>query len=1246
MNTTRCFRKWLPLIALLPFAMVKANTSLYPEIHVNNFDEPVLYRAISDNGKWAVAEVRPNYDGGKVINLEDMSFETVTCRNIFDDYGRPLDVTDDGEIVVGTYGVEFSEQPAIWRRSTGEWEILRYDNKRFGGGHVVAVTPDGHWAVGRLTGRVNIFTEATALWDLTTGEIVETPNLPTPQLDTYNQLHNRFTAISPDGRYICAQITPGGSVLYDRETQSYYRPEGVLADGRKARLNVSGMSPGCRYIFGSASINGQPSYNYDTDQWMNYCIYDMTDGSVQLLRDADVSDLMIWGVADDGTLYAGSGGNGTPMRDFQVYAGGYWYPLDQVLYQAYGLDYYVETKLSNTGTPYAFSADGCTLASFTDPNRGEGWVMKVKEPFAEIVKKVDLLGAYEISPKNNSEMSHIGLVRIGFDRNINVEADANAVRLLDDNGDIVANSLSFTAQGNIITIVFRTRALEAGKTYTMIVPEKSVAMASAPSVKNKEMAFSYTGRESAPTAPDESAISKEYTLRCLDYNASMIKIPFGCEIKLADNASASLLRAEDEVEISKLLLSASGKELTVRAAAEIPLYRYSDYIVRVPEGVVTDPSGVSATANKAFSLLIHGNWEEVPTDGRVLMHEDFNSGLGNKFMFMEGDGLEPTSEMREWGFTADTTPWWVVRDSYETDDYAACSHSSYVNGGRADDWMVIRRLYLPDEKCRLQFDSQCYMPDMNDRLQVYVIPSDIIYNDITAAAISAFLQNRILIYDEVQDCGKNVNTMAGEWRHNDISLEEFAGKYVYIAFVNNNQNGSALFVDNVSVTHDTSLSMSLTTPASVVAQSEYKVGIKLYMNSEALEVSDVELKLLNDADEIVSVYNLPEGESFSHDNPMEVVFPDPLALRVGECNRFSVDVKAGEIATRFDREITSLLFQTTKRAVIEEYSGSQCGNCPDGIIIMDMMRKDFGNRVVPLAIRSYMYEELSPVNSDYSILLGLNALGAPSATVNRRYAGYPVSTGEGRIVTAVGNPENGLWYDFVVNELSLLADADLNAQCEVNLSQTGIDIPAEVKFAVSRRNTDYSLFAVLSEDEVVTQQANYRYEATDPFFGEWGAGGIYGRSNVRPYYCDDLVRTASDANLVGTLGVIPADVEAGKEYTETLHIDIPHYKVDLEKCNVTLMLVDNTTGFIENVVRVPVLAESATSLNADKEVEITKNGSIVEVTAPCDVDVCVYDAAGNLIAHGIGSALHLPAPEGMAIVRAVTSNSVITRKLI
>lgn len=1229
------------LLIACSYAISGANP---PQIHTNaSFDERILYRAISDNGRWAVAERRPDYDGGKIIDLSDYSYVTITCENKYGEVGRPLDVTDDGEMAVGAYGIPDRPQPAVWHRSTGKWSILAYPDNSVNSGYVHAVTPDGHWAVGRVMGAVNQWTEMCAIWDLTTGEFISLPGLPAPHLDTFNADHNRFTAISPDGRYIVAELTPGGSVIYDREQGKYYAPEGKLTDGRTARVSVTDMSPSGRYLHGRAHISGVASAT-DDDTWSNECIYDMTDGSVTLLRDSGLADHMTWGVADDGTLYAGVGGNGTPMRDFHIYSNGYWYPLDEILWQAYGIDYYALTQLSNTGTPYAFSSDGKTFASFTDPNRGEGWVMKFDESISDACKRVDLMANFATAPAKGAHISSLSTVVLGFDRNVEFNGQAANIKLYDGEGELLGSALGGSCDQNKLSITFRRKKQGAGLKYRVFIPAGMINMAGTPSLKNHDINIEFLGRDDVEVPMSKDVVS-ELTLRCLDYSANYLTLPFESEITLTENASAQLIRREDGVKLADLALGVSGNSLLVYSTATLPLYRNSDYNVVVSAGSFTDPGGASSTANSEFSILIHGNWEDEPIDDTILLSEDFNMGLGNKFMFYEGDKLTPSAAMKAWGFEAETTPWWIARDDVYSSDYAAVSHSSYVSGGQSDDWMVTRRMRIPDASCRLTFDSQSYLEGMEDHLKVYVIPSDKVYTGVTTEAYEEFMANRVLIYDEVQTPGANQETLEGEWLHNDISLSEFAGKNVYIAFVNDNLNGSAVFVDNVTVAHDMTFSLMLTGRQSVVAAESHTISGRLLVNSQVLEFDDLTLNLLDSKGKQVSEVSLPEGFVAKAGNPFEFTFPQALMLEQGKVNPFTITVAGKDVATSFDREVSNLLFNTTKHAVLEEYSGAACGNCPDGIIVMEKLAADFGDKFIPLTIRAYMGDELTPENGNYSSLLGLEALGAPSGTVNRRYGGYPVErASDGTISYHTGDVATGLWYDFVANELSIDSYADISGVAWLEEGSNDIlNVDAKLKFALDCDNSDYSLLAVMLEDNVQTYQKNDRSGSTDPFHGEWGVGGIYGRGYVYPYYCNDVVRNVSHSNLVGQPGLIPAKIMAGAEMSQTLSIKIPNRGLQQANLKVALLLIDNHTGYVENAVLLPVKTSGVVNVNSDGNAHVSVKSDGICVESLNGTDVRLYDVSGREIAHGAGESVMIPSPTNGVFILKVTTKEGITQ---
>ena len=63
---------------------------------------------------------------------------------------------------------------------------------------------------------------------------------------------------------------------------------------------------------------------------------------------------------------------------------------------------------------------------------------------------------------------------------------------------------------------------------------------------------------------------------------------------------------------------------------------------------------------------------------------------------------------------------------------------------------------------------------------------DPVLNALNDDLIAKFKNEGKVIYDEFEKPGEDENKLAGEWTSHIVKLEEFKGKNVYIAFVNEN----------------------------------------------------------------------------------------------------------------------------------------------------------------------------------------------------------------------------------------------------------------------------------------------------------------------------------------------------------------------------------------------------------------------------------------------------------------------------
>ena len=108
----------------------------------------------------------------------------------------------------------------------------------------------------------------------------------------------------------------------------------------------------------------------------------------------------------------------------------------------------------------------------------------------------------------------------------------------------------------------------------------------------------------------------------------------------------------------------------------------------------------------------------------------------------------------------------------------------------------------------LTFQSQSYLKSKEDRLKVIVYAADDVYTSLSKTIVDKMRYEGEVIYDEIQSPGKSEEDLAGDWTDNMVLLKKYAGKNIYIAFVNDNRNQSAVFVDNIKVERDLKFSVN------------------------------------------------------------------------------------------------------------------------------------------------------------------------------------------------------------------------------------------------------------------------------------------------------------------------------------------------------------------------------------------------------------------------------------------------------
>lgn len=1222
-----------------------AQTDLTPQIlHPDPVNGALLY-GLSDNGEWGVSSTAPGYDGFSDFagaSIYDLRSDPVQSVDLSkgETFCAGFDVTDDGKTVAGAY----RQQPAICRlEADGQWHwyelpvpdrtitlrnnytdvVMTY---KLNSGEATNITPDGRYAVGYASCNEYIQIEVACMWDLETLELMDLPGL-----GVENTTFSRVVQISADGKKLVCRR--GGYVLYDRDTRQATRiPVGL-------DIYAQGMCPSGRYISGVVERNDIPYAAW----------WDVENNELTVLEDAINADAVAWIITDAGMPLVARPYL-TPYADAYVCQDGFLYSFDEVLTDVYGLNLAAH-GIDNTGKPFKVSADGRTVVFITGP--GASYVVRFREDIADAISRVDLFSNWSATPVSGTRMSYLKQPRINFSHEIElVPGFEGRVQVLDKDGNVLTSPVAnggTIAQGNSLLLRFSNYRLTEGETYTLVVPEGMVRLKGLPSKLNPELRVVYEGRANVPVVPVKFSPEPGSSITSLSLADNPVSVVFDemIQVNVPSGADRPMAKVyidgeSDFAGFANLDVDLyTGNTLVIFPDNDIPFYKGSVYTIVVPEGAVTDMSG--SGPSERFTIDYAGSLVPQLGEGKYLFNSTCDSYTN--FLFYEGDHGNPTDEYVSMGFTRDQTPWSVVRESESSTDMAFGSHSSYSPLVQADDWVATRQILIPDgASAYLAFDSQSYRKAKTDYLKVYVYENAASLNSLTARTIEAIRSNADLVYNERQSPGATEANLSGEWTHNVIDLTPYAGKSIYICFLNDNYDGSMVMIDNIQVVNDIDAFITLLGNTNVVAREEAVIRGLLTVSSETARYSGVDLRLLDaDGREVSKVS--ADGLDLRADDIFPFEFPRPLPLEAGVVNPFTIEYSLdGDAPLRYEGAVRNLSFEPEKHVVIEEFTGRDCKFCPSGIVAMEHLVEIYGDKVIPVVLHCYMGTDPKGHNvMGYSEFTGL--VNAPSARVNRGPESMPIyQTSSGYVFSGVEGER--LWHDLVADALGQPALVDVAVE-SAGGSAGRLDFRASFRSALTMDDCNYRVFGVLLEDGVTDVQNNAYYATSDPLLGEWGAGGQYGKPVAR-YEFNNVARETWGTGYNGTGGLLPTTLVSGETYTVDMSVNAASQVNDLSKCKFVVMLIDEDTGLVVNASRSDITSTGVSALPADGGVAVSVSPFGVTVVSAGESSAALYDLSGRLIASASGNGSYmLPVSGfgGVAILRVSTPSGVVTRKL-
>lgn len=1251
-------KKSLYLCILLALGLLWAIPSSAQEAQLTtvSFPKAAAFTSLSDNGLWATAAGVNDDDQSKYAYPYLINVETGALTELWVDADLMMsleatDVTNDGKIIVGTY----DSKPAYYDMNQGKWITLQSENP----GKATSVTPDGKYISGwsnsdSFSG--DAYVETPLLWEKQSDGTyravdvyAELPNFPKKTKLGTNTQQVRIDNVSPDGNILSGIInfvTPATVCyyVYNKTTQECKYVDNALGDvPAETFVDESTMSNNGKYLTGIVQVAG--------GSYISSYLYNTGDNSCTLFNtESEEQDRAGSAVSNTGIVFACSPAV-SPVRSAYVRVGNLWYGIDEILSGRYDINFYERTGYGYTGTIEGVSDDEKTMIGMSE-TKTMGYIIRLPETISEAASSVNPLKYYVASPVAGSKFAKFSQMKLAFSKTVGVTSGVVA-QFVDGSGKKLRD-YKITAQSGdkIFTIGGIPQALNAGEEYTMKIPAGAFYLMGDNSIKSEEITIKYIGRTEAPAAVQQVSPADQANVSEIS-SEHPVQILFDLSIAISEKAKAKLYKEGQTSPVCDLNF-VQGAESTILLYPSLKRYLEKDekYKVVVEAGSVTDIMGFCP--NNEITINYTGAYEpEISSDGS-LFSDDFNDPSNSmvRYLLYEGDHNKPSSAMQDLGFDKDNSPWiFVIRESESSSDYCAASTSIYNPTGKSDDWMSIPRLSIENADYYLSFDVQSYYKSKADRLKVLVLEDDAVYSNFTKELYDKFKANGKVLYDEQLTPGESEEDLTGDWTHVEKSLAEYAGKNIYIAFVNENENQSMIFLDNLKVYYKGDFNFATNVESTQVNKESTNVGVIVKVTSDKT-YNTINATLTSEDGSFKSTYtNTPSKPITSAEN-YSFTFPDKLPLTVGKQNKYTVSISLDGTVYSQTNTINNLAFETTKHVVIEESTGQKCPNCPQGILSFEYMEGIYGEQIIPIAIHANVVGNDVFAYGAYNNYFGIGA--QPTGVVNRIDTLYAPMYRDGNMVYHLETEQgNETFADIAKRELSSYAIADVNIDKAVyDTSSKNVQISGTVNYALDMNSLNHNIAFVVLEDNLVGRQENNLYASDEPIFGEFGKGGKYGTATPEITFFD-VARKVPNDNFAGESGFIPVSVTAGQPVAFNKVFSLPENVTNWDNAKVVVMLIDANTERVLNAARLKMSAGTAGINDAtvsENGITISGENGSISVNGGSDLNVTVYDVSGSVISNANSTSgavkVSTGGKNGLFIVKATSDGVSVVKKVI
>lgn len=230
-----------------------------------------------------------------------------------------------------------------------------------------------------------------------------------------------------------------------------------------------------------------------------------------------------------------------------------------------------------------------------------------------------------------------------------------------------------------------------------------------------------------------------------------------------------------------------------------------------------------------------------------------------------------------------------------------------------------------------------------------------------------------------------------------------------------------------------------------------------------------------------------------------------------------------------------------RKVLLEDYTGHMCPNCPAAAVIAHQLMELYPGKITLVTVHAGYFAELAspnfmtdfrcPTGDDLNTFFGVDLIGNPNGTINRKeFSG-----------SRVVGPDD--WASKVAELLTLTPDADINLSETFNSGTSTIDLTAKVDF-FSEFSNPVMISAYLTEDSIVDYQKN-----NDPVVGT--------TPDIADYVHMHVLRGSMNGTWGDTLAAL--GVAAGTQLSKPLSYTITNGIWNKDRMHIVVFIYDAVT---------------------------------------------------------------------------------------